>query len=633
MQNVRRWYIYLVSAISLLAVVWAFIGMLQLFFADRVGDGNFGFAFNTAVIVIGLPVYLAHWLSAQRAARAQQEERRDFVRRLFIYSILAISLWSILTELTSILVGPAQPTLFYGYDHHLISLFVMGLVGFYHYKILSEDTASAPETGELANIRRVFLFGFSGLGLFNLTTGARNLISWMLSLLSGETIGNSFSGYSEVVTLVLGLATWLFFWRLAERLFDSGKEEEQSASVRSVYLYLVLIVAAINVIGGIITLLAGLFRGLLALPVSEGWAGTVAIIVVMGVAWFYHAAVLRRDVATVSDVARGERVRQIYVYLIAALGLTVLLAGLVGDLYVVLDGSAGQTFSSTGLLEEFSWFTAALLVGLPLWLLTWRAIQIQASGTSAVASERRRSLPRKVYLYVFLFGASMVLLGSLINIVYQFLLRVLGSGFSSANGDFSRSFSLAIVSSLVLVYYNSILRKDGKAETQELNKKIAKSRVAILETGKVGLGRALEEALGAEYPQLHIDLLDFGVKKSAAGQKQAVAILKKASLVISPWNIFVSKSVPASVSSALVASPAQKLMLPQSDSGWHWVGMEDFGHERMIETSIKAVKQVVAGEPVKYSRGNGCGTIGVVLIVALIILPLLSLLFAVNTWF
>ena len=56
MFTVRRWYIYIVSAISLQAVAWAIIALLRnlLIF----GIDPLAVAFQMAVVVIGLPFFL-----------------------------------------------------------------------------------------------------------------------------------------------------------------------------------------------------------------------------------------------------------------------------------------------------------------------------------------------------------------------------------------------------------------------------------------------------------------------------------------------------------------------------------------------------------------------------------------------
>ena len=92
MITVRRWYIYLVSAVSLQAVTWAIIYLLRNLLTSGSSPPVEAVAFQIAVIVIGLPIFLVHWLWAQRLAGRDPDERQSAVRRLYLYGMLALFL-------------------------------------------------------------------------------------------------------------------------------------------------------------------------------------------------------------------------------------------------------------------------------------------------------------------------------------------------------------------------------------------------------------------------------------------------------------------------------------------------------------------------------------------------------------
>ena len=64
MGNVRRWYVYLVCAVTIQAVTWAAMNLLRNL--TIVSTEPTAIAFQISVIIIGLPLYLAHWIWAQR---------------------------------------------------------------------------------------------------------------------------------------------------------------------------------------------------------------------------------------------------------------------------------------------------------------------------------------------------------------------------------------------------------------------------------------------------------------------------------------------------------------------------------------------------------------------------------------
>jgi hypothetical protein len=88
MSTVRRWYIYLVSAISLQAVAWAIITLLRNLLISRLDPPPTSIAFQIAVILVGLPIFLAHWLWGQRLARKVVEEREATLRRFYLYGMM-----------------------------------------------------------------------------------------------------------------------------------------------------------------------------------------------------------------------------------------------------------------------------------------------------------------------------------------------------------------------------------------------------------------------------------------------------------------------------------------------------------------------------------------------------------------
>ena len=82
MVTVRRWYVFLVCAVSLQPVTWAVIALLRNLFISGRGAPVTAIAFQIAVIVIGLPVFLVHWLWAQRLAGRDADEHESALRRL-----------------------------------------------------------------------------------------------------------------------------------------------------------------------------------------------------------------------------------------------------------------------------------------------------------------------------------------------------------------------------------------------------------------------------------------------------------------------------------------------------------------------------------------------------------------------
>ena len=88
MIDVRRWYLYLVSAITVQAFAWALISFCRHLLLERPVDREM-VALQLAAMIVTLPLFLVHWLWAQRLAGRDREERASFPRRLYLTGMLA----------------------------------------------------------------------------------------------------------------------------------------------------------------------------------------------------------------------------------------------------------------------------------------------------------------------------------------------------------------------------------------------------------------------------------------------------------------------------------------------------------------------------------------------------------------
>src|SRR3989337_3901224 len=123
MRTARRVYLYAVSFISLQAVMWSAIGAGRLALDLREARADFALflpAYLSAFIV-GLPFLLIHWLTAQRLALKDSEERSAALRAFFHYAVLTsaaipalLTLLEAIQPLASLALGVADPWSFFG---------------------------------------------------------------------------------------------------------------------------------------------------------------------------------------------------------------------------------------------------------------------------------------------------------------------------------------------------------------------------------------------------------------------------------------------------------------------------------------------------------------------------------------
>jgi hypothetical protein len=646
MNTARRWYIYLVCAISLQAVTWAVIALLRNLLA-RGGGGVASIAFQIATIIIALPLFLVHWLWAQRLAAREVSEREAGLRGLYHYGMMAGFLGPVIANAYSLFafllwLAADRP----GYDpaeayadspvrgilYHLIAIMVCAVLWFYQQRVVVEDSKSITEGDNFATVRRLYLFVFSAWGLIMTTLAVIHMIRWiMFQFGSGNDVlvlgGNIGYLMDEVARLMVGVPLWLIFWRQAQSMFSGPSQAEQESALRKFYLYTTVFAAALSAVTNMTLILAGLLRRVLGLPSQGDIRTPLPIILGMAVLWAYHAFALREDAARSSESAKQGGIRRLYLYLIAGIGLAAFLVGLSGDISVLIR-LFSQRFADS-LRESLAWFTAALITGLPVWLIPWRQAQLEAVALTPEGVEARRSVVRKIYLYFYLFVATMTVLSSAVYILYRLLSLALGErGEGNLATGIAQAVAYALVGVLVWLYHGSALRGDGDANRRELAQRLKDVRVAIVDTGGAGFGQALLGRLQQEEPALNFDLVTLPVQDDES--RQAIKTrLETAGVIVGPWFMALDRRTnDADVASSVVNSSARKIMIPVQMSGWDWAGVDAWNTEELMQQTVRAVRQWAGGEEIKAVRpmtiGGIIGTVvGVLILLILLVIPVL----------
>jgi hypothetical protein len=127
---------------------------------------------------------------------------------------------------------------------------------------------------------------------------------------------------------------------------------------------------------------------------------------------------------------------------------------------------------------------ASILVGLPLWLVTWRPMQADALTSDEMGDHARRSVLRKTYLYLVLFASVIGGMATAVGLVYQ-LIRVVLAGDTGSNfvNTVLNLTQLLFLFGVVLVYHLNVLRKDGAFTADVLAEKQGGYSVLIIDSG------------------------------------------------------------------------------------------------------------------------------------------------------
>ena len=297
--------------------------------------------------------------------------------------------------------------------------------------------------------RRLYLYFVAGVSLAVLATGLVNLLELGLQViweaLTGsqvivqppDAVRRELSLYSALTAVALPI--WLLHWWLTERLLTPTRAEaevERRSLIRGLYLALLLLVAFLFWANAALDLLQRAFAAILdvsepftAQPVAESIIGQLAMLLVLGGTWIYHAWIVLRDRRAGTLSGGADWLPRLYLYVGAAFGLVTLLVGASQLIQALVDALFGVGEVVAGdLRRTLAQGAAQLLGGFVVWSLHW-GYSLGLRGQQDWRGEHeRRSLLRWVYLYLGVFAGVALTLGALAVSLAELFRWALGVG-------------------------------------------------------------------------------------------------------------------------------------------------------------------------------------------------------------
>ena len=363
---------------------------------------------SVAFTVVGAPLLagLAWW--TRRAQAADPTERLGVGWLLYLAAAELVALLVALTSLHGVLawlVGLRT------YDASTLADALVWTAVWAGHALLSrrQPDQRLMEPQRLAGSLVGLAFGLIGLGV--LVTGA---LSVWFGLDGGAVVAGHHDPILEgAVTLALGAVTWwIYWWRVVRR-----------AERRPLWLAYVLLVGVAA--GTIVALVSGsiaLYRVAVWL-VGDPWThvatryfdampAALAAAFVGLVSLAYHRSLLaagphreRTDIDRVRD------------YLLAAIGLGGSVAGATIVVVALVEALTNPTvLTGGGPLNTLLAALTLLVVGVPVWWLSWRRGQRAADGGRGRAETT--SVVRRLYLFLLLGVASLMAVGALLAVAW-----------------------------------------------------------------------------------------------------------------------------------------------------------------------------------------------------------------------
>ncbi len=500
MKSIRRLYFYLVAFISVEVVVWGLVGLLRSIVDNTVSGGADALAQALALILVGVPIFLIHWLWCQRAAAKEEEEKTATLRAVFLYVILLATLIPVAQNLLSFIdraliqgTGLSVERSFSAFREQSIAdnLIAMGMniiVAAYFWNILKNGWATLTDKENFSDVRRLYRYIWMLYGLLLTVFGAQQILRFLfyipgnvLGLMGREVVVNG------IALLVVGTPIWVYSWRIIqESLVDLA---EMGSTMRLVILYILSLGGVITVITAAWMVIDSLLNAAFGANVTfreliRDIGGPISIGIPLGLVWAYYGHWLKRHIEAVGDRVRQAGMKRLYNYILAFIGLVVAFVGVATLFNFLIDvvTDLGMSFADYQ-RESLVASIASLIVGLPLWLTMWRPMQAEATLEDEMGDHARRSVLRKVYLYLALFASVIGGMATAVGLVYQLIRVVLNVEVFGFLNTVLNLTQLLFLFGVVLVYHLNVLRADGASTADSLADKQSAYSVLVVDSG------------------------------------------------------------------------------------------------------------------------------------------------------
>jgi uncharacterized protein DUF5671 len=598
MKTVRRLYFYVVAFISIEVVVWGLINLLRSIVDQTIGGQAEALAQALALIVVGMPIFLFHWLWAQRAAARDEEERAAGLRATFLYGILVATLIPLVQNVLALIdrlfidslaldtsraiFGHAQP-----WPDSLIAIVMNALAAAYFWNVLRGEWPRLPDKEHFADVRRLYRYIWVLYSLLMTIFGAQQVLRFLFYVPSGllgefgrETLVNG------LALLVVGAPIWFYTWNVVQA-GATGRSplqpEEHDSNLRLGILYLLALggvittlITAAMVVNLIVSQLLG--EGLSPADFVNQVGAPLSVGVPLGVVWAYYGYWLNRHIESIDDPVRRAGMKRVYSYVLSALGLGGAFIGVAALIKFLIDiSTAGSLVMTEELRGSLAGSISLIAAWLPLWVLTWKPMQAEAFDVTDAGDHARRSIVRRAYLYLALFAGVVGGMASAVALLFELLNAAL-SGYTESTflATILNDFQLLVLFVILLLYHLSILRRDGQATAQALTKKHSGFKVLIADAGDE-LAGAIKAALAKVAPNIPVTL----AASKPEGQFNALVLSGSLAVNTPEW---------------LRSFSGARIVIPDEAPGLLWAGGVS---EQGALQAAQLVRQLAEGQAVR----------------------------------
>ena len=608
MKTIRRLYLYAVAFISLMVVTWGLIGLARSAFAgDTVGDDVTQLAGALALIFVGIPVFLLHWWLAQRSASSEDDERYSYIRAVFLYGILLTTLIPVTQNLLAMinqiffgLFDLGRDSAMFGAQTWVDNLVAIGmntLIAGYIFSILRKDWSAASPGQAFAETRRLYRYIWMLYGLVMIVAGLMLTLLYIFDMLENKSIASQAVLVNGLSLIIIGIPIWVFSWRVIQK--SIAQIEERGSLLRAIVLFavnLISMVTALFAVGAFLDIFIQILLGtrLSFSSLMGDLRDPVSVAIPFGITWAYYSYIRRKDIIAVgTETPQLISVQHILKYLGAFFGVITVFVGTQNLLFFIIDLYVAQPVWTGVYRERLSLGIAMLVIGLPLWLLNWRKANRLAAQEGEEGDQARRSLTRKIYLYLLLFLGVMGVMISAGILLFHLLQAALGDPDDNLLQITLELLSILLLFFLVILYHGRILRSDGRLSGKFLAEQHAKYPILVLVSELGIFSEMLVTAFSKEAPTLPVAV-------QVVEQGAPDETLSDAKAVILPADIAANPG--EAIRLWLQDFSGIRFVVPTPVHGWVWVSGMGNPLQSLVRQTVEMVRKLAEGEDLERAR-------------------------------
>lgn len=606
MRTIRRLYFYLVAFISLATVIWGVIYLAQTIFRSGVISQTNQLAGGFSLVLVGLPIFLLHWVVTQRDAVKDEEERSARVRALFFYGVRLGTLVPVVQNsmavinrlmLQAVHINPSQAWL--GGSETLtdnLVAIVVNLVALVYFEMILKAEWKKDLPGPaFVETRRLFRYIWM-IYTFTIMVVGTQQIFFALFVSLGTMAYTSQVNLANAISLTLvGAPLWAWMWIFIQRQLD--QVEEGRSLLRLVVLHVFALTGSITTISTIFIVIKDLGIWLtgetntLTVFISNH-SIPLSLLIVMLVIWLYFERHLRMQIDLEEDPIHRAGLLRFYEYILAVLGFGFLFSGMLW-LGRVLIELAMSAIGTQALREGVNGSVSSLGVGMVVWIRRWIAAQKEARQEGEAGDHARRSLVRKGILYLAVFSGvvgTMTAAGSLLFLIFNVLL---GGQEDHFNLELLLRIEALLVVGVWLAYYLFTLIEDGRFAHESLSQRHQNYPVILL---------GLDDDFAAEFthsvqriaaglPVTHLAVADL------AGAEET---LQASQVLVMPFGLAID---PADeLRQRLEAYTGLRLLVPLPQPGWVWLSSGRRSARDLARDAAQSVRQLSEGQEIRINQ-------------------------------